>query len=60
VVVLDQDEVEEPEAMDRINGSAATSVIGVMADVDILRVHDVRENVEAIRVARAVFPTHDE
>jgi dihydropteroate synthase len=31
-----------------------------MADVDILRVHDVRENVEAIRVARAVFPTHDE
>lgn len=49
-----------PEAKDRINGSAATSVIGVMADVDILRVHDVRENVEAIRVARAVFPAHDD
>ncbi len=49
-----------PEAKDRINGSAATSVIGVMHDVDILRVHDVRENVEAIRVARAVFPIHDE
>ena len=35
-------------------------VIGVVHNVDILRVHDVRENVEAIRLARAVFPARDE
>ena len=32
----------------------ATTVLGVMAGVDIVRVHDVRENARAARVADAV------
>ena len=40
---------------DRLEGTLATSVIGVAAGVDMLRVHDVRENVRAARMADAVF-----
>ena len=48
-----------PEAKERINGTVATSVIAALADVDVVRVHDVRENVEAIKVARAAFPVRE-
>jgi dihydropteroate synthase len=39
---------------DRIAGTAATTVLGVLAGASIFRVHDVRPNVEAMRVALAV------
>lgn len=48
-----------PEAKERVIGTVATSVIAVIHDIDIVRVHDVRENVEAIRLTRAVFPEHE-
>jgi dihydropteroate synthase len=49
----------QPEAKDRVIGTVATSVIGVAHDIDMVRVHDVRENVEAIRMARAIFPARE-
>lgn len=39
---------------DRLAGTLATSVIGVLAGVDVLRVHDVRENRRAVLTAEAV------
>ncbi|MCZ7662309.1 MAG: dihydropteroate synthase [Thermoleophilia bacterium] len=48
-----------PEPKDRVIGTVATSVIAAMQDVDIVRVHDVAENAQAIAIARAVFPCHD-
>ncbi len=41
-------------ADDRVEGTVATTVIGVVARVDIVRVHDVRANVRAARMADAV------
>ncbi len=38
----------------RVEATVATTVLGVMAGVDIVRVHDVRENGRAARVADAV------
>jgi dihydropteroate synthase len=38
----------------RVEATAATTVLGVAAGVDIVRVHDVRENVRSARVADAV------
>lgn len=49
----------QPEAKDRVIGTVATSVIGVAHDIGMVRVHDVRENVEAIHMARAIFPARD-
>jgi dihydropteroate synthase len=49
-----------PEPKERTVGTAATSVIAAVQDVDMVRVHDVRENVEAIRMTRAIFPARDE
>lgn len=46
--VLDQP-VEE-----RLEGTLATSVLGVAAGVDIIRVHDVRENRRAVQMADAI------
>jgi len=34
----------------------ATSVIAALQHVEMLRVHDVSENVQAVRLARAVYP----
>ena len=45
--------LEEPVG-ERLEGTLATTVIGVMKGVRIVRVHDVRENVRAIRMAEAV------
>ncbi|HEY6568730.1 MAG TPA: dihydropteroate synthase [Candidatus Limnocylindrales bacterium] len=38
----------------RVEATVATTVVGVMAGVDIVRVHDVRANARAARVADAV------
>jgi dihydropteroate synthase len=42
-------------AEERVEVTAATTVLGVAAGVDLVRVHDVRENVRAARVADAVL-----
>ena len=39
---------------DRLEGTLATSVLGVVAGVDIVRVHDVRENRRAVQMADAI------
>jgi dihydropteroate synthase len=38
----------------RVEATAATTVLGIAAGVDLVRVHDVRENVRAARVADAI------
>jgi dihydropteroate synthase len=40
---------------DRLSGSISAAVIAVMNGAQIVRVHDVRETVDALRVARAVL-----
>ncbi|MFZ5969374.1 MAG: dihydropteroate synthase [Bacillota bacterium] len=39
---------------ERVEGTISTSVIGVMKGMDILRVHDVKENIRAVKVADAI------
>jgi dihydropteroate synthase len=39
---------------ERVEATVATTALGIAAGVDIVRVHDVRENVRAARVADAV------
>jgi len=46
--------LDQPEPKGRLAGTVATTVMAGMQGVDIVRVHDVRENVEAARVLRAV------
>ncbi|QZY54814.1 dihydropteroate synthase [Crassaminicella profunda] len=41
-------------ATERVEGTVATSVMGVMHGMDILRVHDVKENIRAVKVADAI------
>jgi dihydropteroate synthase len=41
-------------AGERIEGTIATTVLGIAAGVDIVRVHDVRANVRAARMADAI------
>ena len=40
---------------ERVEGTVATSVIGVMKGCSFVRVHDVKENVRAVRMARAIL-----
>ncbi len=40
---------------ERLEGTLATTAIGIMQDVDIVRVHDVVENLKAVKVADAIF-----
>ena len=42
------------EPADRVIGTVATTVIGYLAGAHIFRVHDVKPNFEALRVALAV------
>ena len=44
--------------VDRLSGTCVTSAIGVMADMNIFRVHDVWQNKQAIDVAYAIKNTH--
>jgi dihydropteroate synthase len=41
-------------AEERVEGTLATTALGIAAGVDIVRVHDVRENVRAARMADAI------
>ncbi len=43
------------EPKDRVEGTIATTVIGIKDGVDIVRVHDVLENLRAIKVADAIY-----
>ena len=40
---------------ERLEGTLATSVIGAMKGAAIIRVHDVKENLRAIRMAEAII-----
>lgn len=40
---------------ERMEGTVATSVLGVVQGVEVIRVHDVRENLRAVRVADAMI-----
>ena len=42
------------DAGERLEGTLATTALGIRAGVDIVRVHDVRENVRAARMADAI------
>jgi len=42
------------EADQRLEGTLATTALGVAAGIDIVRVHDVRENLRAARMADAI------
>ncbi|GAB6100201.1 dihydropteroate synthase [Halanaerocella petrolearia] len=39
----------------RVVGTAATTVMGIMQGVDIVRVHDIKENLEAAQVTDAIY-----
>jgi dihydropteroate synthase len=41
-------------AEERVEGTLATTALGIAAGIDLVRVHDVRENVRAARVADAI------
>ncbi|HZK57497.1 MAG TPA: dihydropteroate synthase [Clostridia bacterium] len=40
---------------ERLEGTLATTAIGIMQGVDIVRVHDIEENLKAVKVADAIF-----
>ena len=40
---------------ERVEGTVATSVIGLMRGASIFRVHDVKENFRALKMASAVI-----
>lgn len=42
------------EPKDRVEGTIATTVLGIKSGVDIVRVHDVLENIRAIKVTDAI------
>ncbi|AGB40472.1 dihydropteroate synthase [Halobacteroides halobius DSM 5150] len=42
-------------AKERVNGTVATTVMGIMQGVDLVRVHDVKENLEAAKVTDAIY-----
>ncbi|HBK08813.1 MAG TPA: dihydropteroate synthase [Acetobacteraceae bacterium] len=46
---------EEPRAGQRLGGSLAAGLFAVLRGASILRVHDVRETVQALRVWRTLF-----
>jgi dihydropteroate synthase len=49
----------DAEAQDRLFGTVATTVMGALAGAAVFRVHDVRPNVEALRVTEAVRQAGD-
>jgi dihydropteroate synthase len=48
-------EILDLPPQERVEGTVATSVIGVEQGVDLFRVHDVAENLQAVKVADAIF-----
>lgn len=49
----------EAEPQDRLFGTVATTVMGALSGAAVFRVHDVRPNVEALRVTEAVRSAGD-
>ena len=47
--------LENSTPKERVNATVATTVLGVRDGVDIVRVHDVKENKEAAMVADAIY-----
>ena len=47
-------------AGERLEGTLATTALGIAAGVDIVRVHDVRENVRVARMCDAILRTGEE
>lgn len=45
----------ELPAKERVEGTIATTVIGVEQGIDIFRVHDVKENLKAVKVVDAIY-----
>ena len=43
------------EVGDRLGGSIATNVLGLVHGADVLRVHDVAETIQAVRVAERII-----
>ena len=43
------------EPKERLEGTIATTVLGVRDGVDIVRVHDVKENLKAAKMADAIY-----
>ncbi|MGM0369803.1 MAG: dihydropteroate synthase [Bacillota bacterium] len=48
-------EILDLPPQERVEATVATSVIGVEQGVDLFRVHDVAENLQAVKVADAIF-----
>ncbi|EPZ59320.1 putative dihydropteroate synthase [[Clostridium] sordellii ATCC 9714] len=42
------------EPKERVEGTIATTVLGINAGVDIVRVHDIKANLRAIKVTDAI------
>ena len=42
-------------AAERVTGTVATTVMGVMKGCSFVRVHDIKENVEAIKMTEAIL-----
>jgi len=42
-------------AKERVNGTVATTVIGIQNGYDFVRVHDIKENLEAAKVADVIY-----
>lgn len=41
-------------ADERVEGTITTSIMAVLADYDFVRVHDIKENLRAIKMAEAI------
>ena len=46
-------------ASERVSGTLATTVMGVMKGCSFVRVHDIRENVEAIKMTEAILQVEE-
>ena len=53
-------ELTQRRVDERVPGSIAAAVVAVMKGADIVRVHDVRETVDALAVAQAVIDTGEQ
>ena len=53
------DSVSPSKPTERIGGSIAANVLSVLGGADIVRVHDVAETVQALRVTAAIRAAHD-
>ncbi len=49
----------DAESQERVAGTVATTVVGALAGAAVFRVHDVKPNVQALRVAEAVMRAGD-